>query len=91
MTTVAVEVDIFSGMPNPGWTLSEADATTFRSKVSGLQKTAARSRSANLGYRGLVITMPQETATKIYVQNGVVEVSDSPGTFFLPQRSRPRF
>ena len=93
MTPVAVEVDIFSGRPNPGWTLSEADATTFRSKLSGLQKTAARSLSANLGYRGLVITMPQETATKIHVQNGVVEVSGStPSSFFLdPQRSLERW
>jgi hypothetical protein len=93
MTPVAVEVDIFSGRPNPGWTLSEADATTFRSKLSGLQKTAARSRSANLGYRGLVVTMPQERGTTIYIQNGVVEVSDStPSSFFLdPQRSLERW
>ena len=53
--TVEVEVDIFSGMPNPRWTLSEADADVFLSKLAGLQKAVARPRSVNLGYRGLVV------------------------------------
>jgi hypothetical protein len=91
--TVEVEVDIFSGMPNPCWTLSEADAAVFLSKLAGLEKAAARPRSANLGYRGLVVRMAQEAGRKIYIQNGVIEVSEgTSSTFFLdPQRSLERW
>jgi hypothetical protein len=89
MTTVTVEIDIFSGRPNPDWTLSEADAAVFLSKLSGLQKTAARPRSANLGYRGLVVRMPQEAGRRIYIQKGVIESSDGTSSTFCldPQRS----
>ena len=89
MTGVEVEVDIFSGTPNPHWTLSESDAAVFISKFSGLRKTAARPRSANLGYRGLIVRMPQEAGRRIYIQNGVVEVRNGTScTFFLdPHRS----
>src|SRR4029453_8944325 len=55
MTTIVVEIDIFSGMPNPDWILPAGDATEFLARLSGLQKTATRPRSANLGYRGLVV------------------------------------
>ena len=91
--TVEVEVDIFSGMPNPRWTLSEADADVFLSKLAGLQKAVARSRSVNLGYRGIVVQMTQEAGQKMYIQNGVIEVSEgTASTFFLdPQRSLERW
>jgi hypothetical protein len=93
MTPVTVEIDIFSGMPNPDWTLSAADAAMFLSKLSGLQQTVARPQSANLGYRGLVVRMPQEAGRRIYIQNGVIESSDgTSSTFFLdPQRSLERW
>jgi hypothetical protein len=93
MTAVEVEIDIFSGMPNPTWTLSEADAAVFLSKLSGLQETAARPRSTKLGYRGLVVRIPQQGDREIYIQNGVIELSDQTSlTFFLdPERSLERW
>jgi hypothetical protein len=93
MTAVEVEIDVFSGMPNPIWTLSQADAVVFLSKRSELQKTAARPRSTKLGYRGLFVRLPQEAGREIYIQNGVAEVNDQSSlTFFLdPQRSLERW
>lgn len=93
MTTIIVEIDIFSGMPNPEWTLSEASAAMFLSKLSGLQKTTERPRSTNLGYRGLVVRMSQEAGLQMYFQNGLIESSDgTSSTFFLdPQRSLERW
>ena len=78
-------------MPNPDWSLSDADAAVFLSRLSGLQKTA-RPRSENLGYRGLVVRL-RETGRRISVQNGVMESSDgTSSTFFLdPQRSLERW
>jgi hypothetical protein len=91
--TIDVEVDILSGMPNPSWTLSEADAAVFLSKLAGLQKAVARPRSVKLGYRGLVVRMTEEARRKIYIQNGVIEVGEgTASTFFLdPQRSLERW
>lgn len=92
MTTITVEIDIFSGMPNPEWTLSEASAAMFLSKLSGLQKTTERPRSTNLGYRGLVVRMSQ-AGRQMHIQNGLIESSDgTSSTFFLdPQRSLERW
>jgi hypothetical protein len=93
MTTITVEIEIFSGMPNPEWTLSEASAAMFLSKLSGLQKTTERPRSTNLGYRGLVARMSQEAGLQMYIQNGLIESSDgTSSTFFLDsQRSLERW
>jgi hypothetical protein len=91
--TATVEIDIFSGRPNPEWTLSEADTAVMVSKLSGLQKAAAGLRSAHLGYRGLVVRMPQQAGRTITIQNGVIESSGgTSSTFFLdPQRSLERW
>src|SRR5262245_45223216 len=85
MTAVEVEVDIFSGMPNPRWTLSEAEAVTFLSKLSELPNGEAKSRSDRLGYRGLnlVVKSAQSAETRIFVHDGVVETSGGPGITFL--------
>src|SRR3954465_5056482 len=95
MTVIEVEVDIFSGMPNPHWTLSDADAATFLSKLSELQKGEARSRLDRLGYCGLelVVRAAQGADRKVFVHNGVVETSDGTTTSSLldSQRSLERW
>jgi hypothetical protein len=88
VTAVEVEIDIFSGMPNPTWTLSEADAAVFLSKLSGLQETAARPRSTKLGYRGLVVRISQQADREVYIQNGVIELSDQTSLTFFLDRER---
>jgi hypothetical protein len=96
MTIVDVEVDIFSGMPNPHWTLSEADAAVFLdrlSALSALEPAAARPLSAHLGYRGLVVRMPQEADREISIQHGFMELRDGTSrSFFLDaQRALERW
>jgi len=93
MTAVTVEIDIFSGVPNPQWTLSEADSALLLSRLAGLQKTTATPRSAPLGYRGLIVTMPQQGGQSLYVQNGVIEWNDGTTRTFLldSQRSLERW
>lgn len=94
---VDVEVDIFSGRPNPRWTLSDADAALFFDRLSALPTTAARARSANLGYRGLIVSMPQrvggEAGRDMYIQHGILELRQGTSrSFFLDtQRALERW
>ena len=50
-----VELDIFSGMPNPTWTLTNAEADNFVKQLAALPRTSARELSGNLGYRGFIV------------------------------------
>jgi len=64
-----VELDIFSGRPNPTWTLPDADATAFRDRLDGLAATTSGQVANNLGYRGFVVRKGEEVVT---VQRGLV-------------------
>lgn len=75
---IEVELDIFSGYPNPVWTLSEADSTTFLKKLAMLPRASYRELSNNLGYRGLIAEVINETEeTLVRIQNGTVELSQN--------------
>ena len=68
-----VELDIFSGMPNPTWTLTNAEGDSFLKQLASLPRTSPRVFSGNLGYRGFIVQCTQGANTKlIRVQNGTV-------------------
>jgi hypothetical protein len=75
-STVTVELDIFSGRPNPTWVLSRPD----KDRLSGL--LAARDAPAvapkvvdGLGYRGLVLKVLSGSREKvIHVGHGRIQV-----------------
>lgn len=54
---VSVELDVFSGRPNPVWNLSEAQCAEVEQHLDQLPKTAGESLQSlpGLGYRGLII------------------------------------
>ncbi len=71
-----VELDIFSGMPNPTWVLSNAEADSFLKQLAALPRTSARELSGNLGYRGFIVQVTQGTDTQlICIQNGTVHIT----------------
>jgi len=76
ITAVEVELDIFSGMPNPVWTLADAQSSAFVAKLSALRGTEARPRSDGLGYRGLIVRIRQGTGREVRVRGGLVEIID---------------
>jgi hypothetical protein len=80
-----VELDIFSGRPNPVWTLPEADATTFREKVDGLPSTASGQVANNLGYRGFIVRASGEVVT---VQRGLVRRTRGETTAYATDPNR---
>jgi hypothetical protein len=55
MTTVHVEIDLYSGRENPGWDLGEAQAADFRTRLAVLSPNVPGVTSIpdGLGYRGL--------------------------------------
>jgi hypothetical protein len=71
-----VELDIFSGMPNPAWILTNAEADSFVKQLAALSGTSARELSGNLGYRGFIVQCTQGANTQlIRIQNGIVHIS----------------
>ena len=91
-TTSKVELDIFSGIPNPTWMLTFSEASDLTSRISRLDPTEETGqRPENLGYRGFIvqtIAASSATAQTIRAYHGIVEVVDSTKTAYYldPQR-----
>ena len=62
---VHVELDIFSGNPNPVWILSEADGVLFLKKLAMLPQASAKELDDNLGYRGFIVKAINETGESL--------------------------
>jgi hypothetical protein len=74
---IEVEFDVFSGMPNPTWVLTAGEADVFARQLAALRRVSSRSLSGHLGYRGFMVQMKTDTATRlIRIQNGTVEVTE---------------
>jgi hypothetical protein len=88
--TVEVEIDIFSGMPNPEWRLPDTQAQELLERLSALPPTDACPRPGNLGYRGLIVRVQQGTRQSMHIHNGCAEMGD--GAFFVdPDRGLERW
>ena len=73
-----VELDIFSGMPNPLWTLTAAEADDLLKRLNKLPPTSAKEMSGNLGYRGFIVQLFRGSRqTVLRIQNGVVQISEA--------------
>ena len=84
-----VELDIFSGMPNPTWILTDAEADTFVKLVAALPQTSARELSGNLGYRGFIVECAQGPNTQlIRVQKSTVQISKGVTNVYADDKDR---
>jgi hypothetical protein len=73
---VDVELDIFSGMPNPSWTLSDAEATELFDRVGTLSPASARPLAGTLGYRGFIVQLTYRGEPAVLrIQNGLVQLT----------------
>jgi hypothetical protein len=73
---VEVEFDIFSGMPNPTWHLTDAEADSFVKQLAEVSRTSATTLAGNLGYRGFIVQVTQGAdAQLIHVQTGAVHMT----------------
>ena len=86
---VEVELDVFSGYPNPVWILSEADGVIFLKKLAMLPQASATELHDDLGYRGFIVEVINETeASLIRIQNGTVQLSQNDTNVYYSDQDR---
>lgn len=76
-----VELDIFSGMPNPTWVLTPPEAESLALALAELPRISACQLSPRLGYRGLVVSVTHVNETRLVrVQSGCVQIAEGDTT-----------
>ena len=55
MSQMKIELDVFSGRPNPQWSLSASDEAYLLEKLQNLPEIPSKSFDQPLGYRGMVV------------------------------------
>jgi hypothetical protein len=84
-----VELDIFSGRPNPTWTLSAEQAETLMRRLASLPPASPRELSGNLGYRGFMVQCSEGAGSRlIRVQKGIVELAQGAKTDYAEDKDR---
>lgn len=62
-----VELDIFSGKPNPSWKLSTEQVEFLQTSLKSLDEVSEKQPIApDLGYRGFVVTLNNNVRIDIY-------------------------
>lgn len=71
-----IELDIFSGRPNPSWELTPAESASFLQQLRALPRAGAGQPEEGLGYRGLIVTGTAgaliDSFTTVVVSGGLV-------------------
>jgi hypothetical protein len=71
-----IELDIFSGRPNPTWELSVADTATLIGMIDSLQPSPPVDLPTPLGYRGFLVNVDEPesgSVARIRAYQGIVE------------------
>jgi len=80
--TVQVILDIFSGRPNPSWTLSADEERELALRLRGLPPGPAPAEASGLGYRGFRLVAPSAGSPlppEMIVGDGTISVRDASG------------
>jgi hypothetical protein len=73
---VRVELDIFSGRPNPSWTLAPPDRDELLRALSAAQQEVAARELPGLGYRGFAVHVGGEGRSQdFHVGAGRIETA----------------
>jgi hypothetical protein len=85
MMGMDVEVDLYSGRPNPHFRLDQAGAATLMRLLAALPPLSGHAAPRQtLGYRGLrIVSMTESPIAEIVVSGGVVFVRDRDGAEHL--------
>ncbi|HVI71374.1 MAG TPA: hypothetical protein VM656_07810, partial [Pyrinomonadaceae bacterium] len=77
---VLAEFDMFSGRPNPSWTLLDTETKTLVEKLKSLPAATDGAVNDRLGYRGIVLMSTDDSDTgfvNVIVSAGLVIVTES--------------
>ena len=90
-----VTLDVFSGRPNPTWTLTKEQGLLFLNNISELKPTTENIQSYPekiLGYRGFIvdqITNKDLTSKRFEIYNGAIKVLSNSSSYFLKDNNFP--
>jgi hypothetical protein len=76
---IVVELDVFSGRPNPTWSLSVEQAEELLEAFQNLPPTDKLSPETGLGYRGFILSNPDRIgglSPHIRIYGGIVTMTD---------------
>jgi hypothetical protein len=86
---VEVELDIFSGAPNPAWVLTNLEADSFVKRLAALTRISAKEPQNVLGYRGFIVLVTQGANKQlIRIQTGAVYFSNGTTIFYAYDKDR---
>ena len=86
---VEVELDIFSGNPNPTWILSPQEGVVFVQRLAALPQAPAKNLSTHLGYRGFIVQVAKGTEQSlVQIQNGTVQILVGDTKVYYSDRNR---
>ena len=92
VSETTVELDIYSGLPNPTWTIAPALASDLEGRIASLNSSREISECPqNLGYRGFIVQSLDAQSNSIqtlHACRGVIKVTDAIGSRYYvdPQR-----
>jgi hypothetical protein len=75
LSQASVELDAFSGLPNPVWEMTPAEARDVEARLRNLAPTADTLPMTRLGYRGFYIRGTD--GRELYVTHGLIAVMES--------------
>jgi hypothetical protein len=76
---VTVELDVYSGRPNPTWTLTAQEVAELTQRLQKLATLPTVPTVDNLGYRGFLLRNPGTVpgiGTEVRVYNGIIIITD---------------
>jgi hypothetical protein len=87
---VRVELDLFSGRPNPTWELSQQQGKELWERLARLPRVADATFPDHLGYRGIVAELPGPDGgnESIRIYGGAVRHQTQGATLFLNDADR---
>lgn len=84
-TPMKVELDAFSGHPNPSWDLSPEETAELAGRLADLPSCPQGPPEPGLGYRGFVLS---SEIRKIRVYRGVLAVAEGKDTRYYADANR---
>ena len=81
LSDASVELDAFSGLPNPRWQLSPDERSDLEGQLNGLPKTSPIEIPSQLGYRGFTI-IDENNQRLTVTNNGYVVLHETNGDRF---------
>ena len=80
---VNVELDVFSGRPNPTWELDDRSGSELLARIERLPRTTSRTTSASLGYRGWILSDLPNASHRLAVRGDTIEPEPFTGYVLL--------